>query len=141
MIDEMSGRTSLGSRLEVLLGSARPDVLEDYWWVETGEMHLLVQFVWFLNPFRSVEIHLWINLLRTLTCEVMTSPKCLRADLPPMLSFTRPCLSHLVAVGRVSDALKLMDSHDVMQGHAGVMHPSMMPQERKPEIDLQRTNV
>ena len=70
VIDDMSGRTSLGSRLEALLSSARPDVLEDYW----------------------------------------------------------PCMAHMVAVGRVADALKLMDAHDVMQGHAGVTHPSMMSQ-------------
>ena len=31
VIDDMMNRTSLQSRLDVLLSSPRPDVLEDYW--------------------------------------------------------------------------------------------------------------
>ncbi|GAX75754.1 hypothetical protein CEUSTIGMA_g3197.t1 [Chlamydomonas eustigma] len=70
IIDEMSGRASLQSRLEVLLNSARADVLADYW----------------------------------------------------------PCMCQLVSVGRMRDALKLMEAHDVMQGHLSGTHDTMMPQ-------------
>ena len=97
------GRTSLQSRLDALLTSTRPDVLEDYWWGMNCQDDLFIAAGTKL-PFTPLQHYYF------------PSP------LP------RPCFSHLVSLGRIKDALKLMDVHDVMQGHLAATHPSMMPQ-------------
>ena len=176
---------SLQSRLDRLLASSRPDVLEDYWWVGAGQGRKqegfggtgLLAMPCFAGsvaqrqagcvgallvgrgragacnalrsctplshppePFYPSPLPSLSLLLQALSgaADGSGANNALTAFIPlPVHLCPRPfaapccfrsCLVQLVAVGRISDALRLMDSHDVMQGHVAISHPSMLPQ-------------